>query len=82
MDEEKALKALAFLDSQNCLKGDDKIWFERLITDETLTLYIDITDLCIAKLGNDEDFEYQFNMTITDILTAILDSIGIGWEYA
>lgn len=81
MDQEKALKALAFLDSRNCLKGQDKLWFERLIEDETLTLYIDSIDLCIAHLGNDEDFEYAFTVTITDIFEAILDSIGIGWEY-
>lgn len=81
MDREKALKVLAFLDSKNCLKGDDKIWFEKLIEDENLILYIDITDLCIAQIENDEDFVYQFNLTITDIFTSVLDSIGIGWEY-
>lgn len=82
MDKEKALKALVFLDSQNCLKGKDKVWFERLIEDETLTLYIDITELHIASMYNDEDFEYSFDMTVTDIFEAILKSIGIGWEYA
>lgn len=82
MDNERVLKAIEFLNSKECLKGDDKVWFHRLIQDETLTLYLESGDLHVASIYDDNDFEYTFNVTVNDIFETILRELGVKWEYA
>lgn len=81
MENERALKALEYLDSIGYLKGEDKAWFEKYLSQpEKWKLWIDYSEIQISYAWDTEDFEYAFNVELKDIGLAVLNYLGLRYE--
>lgn len=82
MENEKALKALEHMNKLGYLKGDDKRWFEKLINEPNeWKLWVDGADMQISHSWDTEDFEYGFNVGLNDIGLAVLNYVGIRYDF-
>ena len=81
MENERALKALEYLDGIGYLKGEDKVWFEKYLNEpDTWKLWIDGSEIQISYAWDEEDVEYCFNVDTEDIGVAVLRYLGFRCE--